>query len=102
MPAAALAEGIRTRPFRGGDGRRLHSWIGALACQWMAMHDSLSLRLPGELASCPLTEFLEAQEIHDVQVLHWHWQIHQDPDESARLQAMQQMMQWMTRRIREE
>lgn len=101
MPAAALAEWIRTRPFRGDDGGRLHSWIGALACQWMVMHDALSLRLPGELASCPLTEFFEAQEVHDVQVLQWHWQIHQDPDESARLQAMQQMMQWMTRRIRE-
>ena len=101
MPAAALAEWIRTRPFRGDDGGRLHSWIGALACQWMVMHDALSLRLPGELASCPLTEFFEAQEVHDVQVLQWHWQIHQDPDESARLQAMRQMMQWMTRRIRE-
>ena len=101
MPAAALAEWIRTRPFRGGDGRRLHSWIGALAYQWMVMHDALSLRLPGELASCPLTDFFEAQEIHDVQVLQWQRQIHEDPNESHRLQAMQQMTQWMTRRIRE-
>ena len=102
MPAAALAEWIRTRPFRGGDGCRLHSWIGALAWQWMAMHDALSLRRPGELASCPLTDFFEAQEIHDVQVLRWHWQIHEDPDEPARQLAVQQMVQWMIRNIRAE
>ena len=101
MPAAALAEWIRTRPFRGGGGCGLHSWIGALAYQWMVMHDALSLRLPGELASCPLTNFFEAHEIQDPQVLQWHWQVHKDPDESARLKAMQQMMEWMTRRIRE-
>ena len=101
MPAAALAEWIRTRPFRGGGGCGLQSWIGALAYQWMVMHDALSMRLPGELASCPLTEFFDAQEIEDEQVLRWHRQIHEDPDESARLKAMQQMMQWMTRRIRE-
>ena len=101
MPAAALAEWIRTRPVRGGGGCGLHSWIGALAFQWMVMHDALSLRLPGELASCPLTEFFEAQEIAEQQVLQWHRQIHEDPDESARLKAMQQMMQWMARRIRE-
>ena len=101
MPASALAEWIRTRPFRGSGGCGLHSWIGALAYQWMVMHDALSLRLPGELASCPLTNFFEAHEIQDPQVLQWHWQVHEDPDESARLKAMQQMMEWMTRRIRE-
>ena len=101
MPASALAEWIRKRPFRGGGGCGLRSWIGALAYLWMVMHDALSLRLPGELASCPLTDFFEKQEIEDEHVLRWHWQIHEDPDESARLKAMQKMMQWMTRRIRE-
>ena len=100
MPAAALADWIRTQPFRGNAGVGLRSWIGALAYQWMMMHDALCVRLPGEISSCPITEFLEVQEIHDPQVLQWHWRIHEDPVESVRLQAMQQMMQWMADKVR--
>ena len=100
MPAAALADWIRTQPFHGSAGGGLRSWIGALAYQWMMMHDALCVRLPGEIASCPITEFLELQEIHDPQVLQWHWQIHEDSVESVRLQAMGQMMQWMADKVR--
>ncbi len=100
MPAAALPDWIRTQPFRGNAGVGLRSWIGALAYQWMMMHDALCVRLPGEISSCPITEFLEMQEIHDPQVLQWHWRIHEDPVESVRLQAMQQMMQWMADKVR--
>lgn len=100
MPAAALADWIRIQPFRGSAGGGLRSWIGALAYQWMMMHDTLCVRLPGEISSCSITEFLEAQEIHDRQVLQWHWQIHEDPVEAVRLQAMRQLMQWMVDKIR--
>ena len=100
MPAAALADWVKTQPFRGSPGRTVKSWIGALAYQWMVMHDTLCQRLPGELASCPITDFLEAHEIHDPQILHWHWQIHEDSVESVRVQAMRHMMQWMADKVR--
>ena len=100
MPAAALSEWIRTQPFRGSAGGGLRSWIGALACQWMMMHDTLAVRLPGEIASCPITEFLEVREIHDPQVLQWHWQIHEESAESVRVQAMGKLMQWMANTVR--
>ena len=100
MPAAALADWVKTQPFHGRNGRRLHSWVGALAYQWMMMHDALCVRLPGDLTSCPITGFLESREIHDAQVLHWHWQIHEEPVESVRVQAMRQMMQWMADKVR--
>ena len=100
MPAAALADWVKTRSFHGCNGRGLRSWVGALAYQWMMMHDALCVRLPGELGSCPITGFLEVQEIHDAQVLHWHWQIHEESVESVRVQAMRQMMQWMADKVR--
>ena len=100
MPAAALSEWIRTQPFRGSAGGGLRSWIGALACQWMMMHDTLAVRLPGEIASCPITEFLEVREIHDPQVLQWHWQIHEESAEAVRVQAMGRMMRWMADTVR--
>ncbi len=101
MPAAALADWVEARPFRDSRRNGLRSWIGALAYKWMVMHDALSLRLPGELQSCPLTEFFTAQAIHDPQILQWHRQIHEDPAESARLQAMRHMLHWMTLKARE-
>ena len=101
MPAAALADWISTRASCGDDDCGLKSWIGALAYQWMVMHDALSLRLPGELDSCPVTGFFATQSIHDPQILQWHRQVHEDPDESARLQAMRHLTHWMTRKTRE-
>ncbi len=100
MPATALAEWVKTRAFHGRKGPALQSWVGALAYKWMMMHDALCVRLPGELASCPVTEFLEAQEIHDEHVLHWHWQVHEESDESVRVQAMRHMLQWMADKVR--
>ncbi len=100
MPAAALVEWVKARAFRGANELGLQSWVGALAYQWMMLHDTLYLRFPGEVASCPITDFLEAHEVHDPQVLHWHWQIHDDPVETVRVQAMRHLMQWMSGKVR--
>ncbi len=100
MPAVALADWIRTRAFRGGDARGLRSWLGALAYEWMAMHDPLHLRNPGELTACPLTEFLEAQAVRDAEVLEWHRQIHQELGASVRIQIKRNLLQWLAKKTR--
>ena len=99
MPAEALPDWSKARPVQGGGADELHSWLGALACQWMLMHDPLHLRQPGELDACPLTRFLAARQICDPVVLGLHRQIHESALEPARTQATRQMMQWLTRQV---
>lgn len=101
MPAAALAEWVRSRSLREHDARAVHSWLGALAYQWMAMHDPIHLRDPGDLASCPITGFLQAQSIAEAEVLALHARIHAHPLEAVRLAAIRQMMRWLTGKVRE-
>ncbi len=100
MPAAELAAWNRTRSFRGSEGATVHSWAGALAYQWMAMHDASHLRHSGDLASCPLTGFLAARGIDDAGMRDAHERIHDGTPEPARTQAMRQMMQWLAREAR--
>lgn len=95
MPAQALAEWIKTQPLRGREGNGVHSWIGALAYQWMAMHDTRQLRHTGEFASCPITCFLSSQGILDPQLDALHVQLHEHPLQSVRLKAMHHMTQWL-------
>lgn len=99
MPAQALAQWINTQPFRGSAGCDLRSWLGALAHQWMLMHDPLHLRQPGGLASCPITRFLNAQGVRDREVLDVHARIHGDALASARMQDMRGMMRWLTNKL---
>ena len=99
MPAEALADWIRTQPFRGSDGAALQSWVGALAYQWMAMHDTLHLRHAGALAACPITRWLISEGIQDREMLDAHGKIHGPTPESTRMLAMRQMLQWLTRKI---
>ena len=101
MPAAALAGWIRSRAPRQHDARGVHSWLGALAYQWMAMHDPIHLRDPGDPASCPISGFLQAQSIADAAALAMHAQVHEHPLEATRLEAIRQMMQWLTAKVRE-
>lgn len=96
MPAEALVGWLETQPFHGREDEGVRSWIGALAYQWMAMHDTLHVRHSGELASCPITCFLSSQDIHDSEMHAVHVQIHEHPLESVRLQAMRRMTQWLT------
>ncbi len=100
MPPEALAQWLAQRTFRGGDGRTLHSWLGALAYQWRVMHDPLHLQRPGELAACPISHFLQAQQVKDEQVLWLHACIHEHPAETERMQAMRQLMTWFARQTR--
>jgi diguanylate cyclase (GGDEF)-like protein/hemerythrin-like metal-binding protein len=100
MPAAVLTEWLRTRAFRGELARGLQSWLGALAYEWMVMHDPLHLRNPGELATCPLTAFLETQAVRDSDVLEWHRQIHQELGASVRMQIKRNLLQWLAKKTR--
>ena len=100
MPAAALTEWVESRSYRGPRDRRLHSWPGALAYEWMVMHDPLHLRHPGALDSCPITAFLLEQRVDDQKVLEWHRQIHDEIDESVRIQVKRSLLEWMSRKIR--
>ncbi len=99
MPPEALAQWLEQRPFRGGAGRPLTSWLGALAYQWRLMHDPLHVQQPGPLADCPISHFLQAQQVHDEQILWLHACIHEHPGETERRQAMRQMMKWIARRV---
>ena len=101
MPAAALTQWLAARPARQGLGAGVHSWLGALAYQWMRLHDPMSLREPGRLELCPISDFLQAQAGGDAQALALHAEVHQHPLEAGRLQAMRRMMQWLTRKVRE-
>ncbi len=101
MPAAALTDWIENRAYRGSPGRRLQSWPGALAYEWMVMHDPLHLRHPGTLVSCPITDFFLEQGVDDPLVLDWHRQIHDEIDESTRLQVKRGLLEWMARKIRD-
>ena len=101
MPAAALAGWIRSRPPHQHDAGGVHSWLGALAYQWMAMHDPIHLRDPGDLASCPITGFLQTQGIADAEALAMHARIHEHPREATRLETIRQMMRWLTGKVRE-
>ena len=101
MPAAALTQWLATRPAWRGAGAGVHSWLGALAYQWMRLHDPMSLREPGRLDLCPIRDFLQAQDGGDRQALALHAEVHEHPLESGRLQAMRRMMQWLTRKVRE-
>ena len=100
MPAAELREWIESRSYRGFNDRRLHSWPGALAFEWMVMHDPLHLRHPGGLASCPITDFFLEQGVDDAMILDWHRQIHDELDESVRIQVKRSLLEWMARKIR--
>ena len=101
MPAEALPDWIRTQPSHGSDGAALHSWVGALAYQWMAMHDTLHRRHSGELAACPIARWLVTEGIRDQEVLDAHGKIHDPAPDSTRMQAMRQMLEWLTRNIPE-
>ena len=101
MPAAALTQWLATRPAWRGAGAEVHSWLGALAYQWMRLHDPMSVREPGRLERCPISDFLQAQAGGDPQALALHAEVHEHPLESGRLQAMRRMMQWLTRKVRE-
>lgn len=100
MPADALANWVQTRELVG-EQRGVHSWTGALAVLWLSMRNPLHVRRPGELEGCWITKFFETQEVNDSRVFQWHWQSHEDPDESARLQAMGEMLQWIVHKIQE-
>jgi diguanylate cyclase (GGDEF)-like protein/hemerythrin-like metal-binding protein len=95
MPAPALTDWLKTQPFHGVDSVHVSSWIGALAYQWMAMHDTRQLRHPGDLLSCPITGFLAAQDIADPELQATHRQIHDHPLRPVRLHAMRRMTHWM-------
>ncbi len=99
MPPEALHEWTGGRPLPGGDGRTPRSWLGALACLWMAMHDPLHVRHPGELDACPITRFLQAREVWDAQMLQLHAHIHEPIAEAERMQAMRQMMKLLARKV---
>ena len=99
MPPEALVQWLAQRTFRGGDGRTLHSWLGALAYQWRVMHDPLHVQRPGELAACPISHFLQAQQVKDEQVLWLHACIHEHPAETERMQAMRQLMKWIAGKV---
>lgn len=99
MPADMLISWVAAKAFRGINETDPQSWIGALAYQWTVMHDPLRLRHPGDLASCPLTRFLNVQDVRDPEVLGWHAQIHQSRDGSTRLRAIRQMMHWLSNRV---
>ena len=99
MPPQALAQWLEQRPFRRGDGRTLSSWLGALAYQWRVMHDPLHVQQPGALAACPISHFLQAQQVHDEQILWLHACSHEHPGEIERMQAMRQMIKWIARRV---
>ena len=101
MPAAALTQWLAARPARRGLGGGVHSWLGALAYQWMRLHDPMSVREPGRLEHCPVTEFLRTQAGGDPEALALHAEVHEHPLEAHRLQAMRRMMQWLTRKVRE-
>lgn len=100
MPAATLVSWINARRPQGESGSGLRSWAGALAYVWMMSHDALYVPRPGDVASSPITKFLEAQEIHCPEVLRWNATIHEGPVASARLWAMEKMMQWMVNKVR--
>ena len=100
MPPEALAQWLEQRPFRGGAGRPLTSWLGALAYQWRLMHDPLHVQQPGPLADCPISHFLQAQQVHDEQILWLHACIHEHPAETERRQAMRQLLAWFAGKTR--
>ena len=101
MPADALPGWIQARPAAHRAETGLHSWLGALAYQWMLMHNPLHLRQPGALASCPITGFLQARNVDDPEALQAHALIHAESREPQRIQAMRRMMQWLTGKLRE-
>ncbi len=101
MPAAALSQWLAARPVGRGLGAGVHSWLGALAYQWMRLHDPMSLREPGRLDVCPISELLRVRAPDDPQARALHADVHEHPFEAGRLQAMHQMMQWLTRKVRE-
>ena len=101
MPAGALAQWLATRPAWRGLGAGVHSWLGALAYQWMRLHDPMSLREPGRLDRCPISDFLQTQGGGDRQALALHAEVHEHPLEASRLLAMRRMMQWLTLKVRE-
>jgi hypothetical protein len=95
MPASALTDWLRMQPFHGVDSAHVASWVGALAYQWMSMHDTRQQGHPGDWASCPITGFLAAQDIADPELQATHRQIHDHPLRPVRLHAMRRMTHWM-------
>ena len=102
MPAEALSAWVGGERFRGCDGAELHSWVGALAYQWLLLHDNMHLRHPGMLERCPMTRFLRERRVGEAEVLDWHERIHHSPYEHVRLQAMRQLTHWLAERVRED
>ena len=99
MPAVDLATWIRQTPLAPAKSAELQTWEGALAYHWVTMHDVVHPRHPGSLQGCPLTRFLQAQEVDDPMAQHWHDQVHHSPYTAQIEMASDSLLEWIAERV---
>ncbi len=102
MPASAFVEWLRGSRIAPADGAELHSWAGALAFHWAAMHDLPQARHPGALAACPLGRFLREHGVDDPQALRWHEELHHAAYASDIAEASTGLLNWIAARLQQQ
>ncbi|MHB8348438.1 MAG: diguanylate cyclase domain-containing protein [Acidiferrobacterales bacterium] len=80
---------------------RIETYLGALAHHWLGMRRIAMGVQPGprKLPDCPVTKFLEEQNLADGKAAAWHAQVHAGVDVPL---ASSQFLKWLIERVREE